>query len=395
MHKLHGVIRDGYQGDLAPVEREQFRTDSNLDKDLSLIPINFFLHNRKGKMSVDELVFQAIKHPHSARFDRLALFAFHLNRVGSGTRVTGRPAWANEFVREKLWKNGVWQKASLSEESLDSFLETRMRAKLDVRTKCRTNYRHLFVLCGYLPAPLPVINSHEEQWIGPALFLAWDRHILDDGKGDKKTLRSLIDKEGIYKLLGVTREYAKAQADDFVDLYESLGCLERFSQAEAEPDSEPSLQLDPPPGAVQEKDLKWLEQEASDKAIGRRQVERLEQKRDSRNAAALKQRYDNTCQFCETPLRIEKDRFYSEAAHIKPVGRDHNGPDKPSNMLVLCPNHHLQFDWGALRLHKVDGGYRIKSIIPDDPLHGKEITLKHPLDDDCVKYHHDWLGVDS
>ena len=96
--------------------------------------------------------------------------------------------------------------------------------------------------------------------------------------------------------------------------------------------------------------------------------------------------------FCGAKLQVAEDLFYSEAAHIKGLGKPHNGPDKASNMLVLCPNHHLQFDRGVLRLHKVDAEYRIKSNTEGDPLHGTAVTPTHPIDDDCVKYHHDWFG---
>ena len=127
----------------------------------------------------------------------------------------------------------------------------------------------------------------------------------------------------------------------------------------------------------------------SDAVIERKLVERLEQKRDRREAAALKQRYNNACMFCGTQLQVAKDRFYSEAAHIRGLGKPDNGPDNRSNMLVLCPNHHIQFDWGVLRLHKVSDHYQIKSKAVADPLDGKKITLIHSIDDDCVKSHHE------
>lgn len=41
---------------------------------------------------------------------------------------------------------------------------------------------------------------------------------------------------------------------------------------------------------------------------------------------------------------------YAEAAHIRPLGRPHNGPDICSNILCLCPNHHVLFDAGAFRI---------------------------------------------
>ena len=154
----------------------------------------------------------------------------------------------------------------------------------------------------------------------------------------------------------------------------------------------PALQT-PAPEVPEEGGREQMEQEESDEGIERRLVERLQQQRDRRKAAALKMRYDNTCMFCGTQLQIAEDRFYSEAAHIKGLGKPHNGPDEESNMLVLCPNHHIQFDEGILRLYKVGNFYRIESKAADNPLHGKTIALDHFIDDDCAKYHRDLLRV--
>lgn len=385
LRKLHTVIRAGFHNSLTPVERQRFREDSDLDTSLSLIPVNFFLHNRNSRISVDELVFQAVERPHSTRFDRLGLFALHLNRVGKGHRVVERPAmWANEFVRECLWSGGVWQSSALPDASLDSFIEDRMAAQGDVRVKCRNNYRHLFELCQLWPSSLPIINSGAEQWIGSAFFLAWDRYILDGGGSEKAALLALIASEELYKLLGVTEQYAMTQANRLADLYVHVGRLDRFLGTK-------KVLVPPAPEVPEEAGLEWIEQQESDEVIGRRAVERQEQQRDRQKAAALKQHYNNTCMFCGTRLQVAEDRFYSEAAHIRGVGAPHNGPDKASNMLVLCPNHHLQFDRGVLRLQKGGAHYQIKSQTAADPLHGKTITLTHPIDDECVKYHHDWF----
>lgn len=395
LRKLHNVIKRGFSDTLTPVGRRKFRDDSGLDDSLNLIPVNFFLHNRGGQMSVDELVFQAIERPHSIRFDRLGLFALHLNRAGRGARVEPRPAmWANEFVRERLWSNGLWRSSALPDATLDPFIQDRMDALLDVRIKCRNNYRHLFELCEFWPTALPIINTQAEQWIASALFLAWDRHLLDGGPDDRATLLGLLDADELYKLLGVTRDYAHDQATSLVDLYISVGRLGRFREAKKVPAPAVAPTPKPAPEVPEEEGLDWLDQEESDDVVERQVRSQLVQKRDRRKAAALKQHYDNTCQFCGTRLQVAEDRFYSEAAHIRGLGKPHDGPDKASNMLVLCPNHHLQFDRGVLRLLKVGSDYRLRSKTPGDPLHGGTITLNHTLDDSCVKYHFDWFKAE-
>lgn len=396
LRKLHIAIQSGFQNNLAPVNRQNFRDNSDLDASLSLIPVNFFLHNCASQISVDELVFHAIEYPHSDCFDRLGLFALHLNRAGSGKRVNERPTmWANEFVRECLWSGNSWQSSALSDASLDSFIENRMDAQDDVRLKCRNNYRHLFELCKFWPSSISLINSDAEQWIAPALFLTWDRHILNGGQDDKDSLLELINSDEIYKLLGVTQEFTNERASHFVDLYIDIGCLARFLV-------EKKLHEDKATTATTKFDVRklselpegegldWLKQEESDQVVERRSVERQEQKRDRKKAAVLKQHYDNRCMFCGTRLQVSENNFYSEAAHIRGLGEPHNGPDNVSNMLVLCPNHHLQFDRGMLRLSKDGDGFRIESKIIDDSLDGKVIYLKHFVDDNHIQYHHYW-----
>jgi hypothetical protein len=39
---------------------------------------------------------------------------------------------------------------------------------------------------------------------------------------------------------------------------------------------------------------------------------------------------------------------YAEAAHIRPLGAPHHGPDTPENILCLCPNHHVLLDHGGV-----------------------------------------------
>ncbi len=394
--KLHTAICRGFQNRLEPVERQSFRNDSGLDGSLSLIPINFFLHNHNGRMSVDELVFRAIEYPHSTHFDRLGLFSLHLNKAGSGDHVVECPImWANEFVRECLWSNGTWQSSALQDGTLDPFFEDRVDAKSEARLKCRSNYRHLFELCKFWPSSTSLINSGAEQWIMPALFLAWDRHILNGGLDDEMSLLKLIDSDELYKLLGANREYVIMCADNLVEIYIDVGRLARFQKTKKPPTSEIWMDTAFQQEFIElpeESGLGWLEQQGVDEAVERRSAERQELKRDRKKAAVLKQHYDNTCMFCGTRLQITYDGYYSEAAHIKGLGEPHNGPDKISNMLVLCPNHHLQFDRGVLRLYKEGASYRIKSKIKGDPLHGKAIALTHPVDEDFIKYHHDWVG---
>jgi predicted restriction endonuclease len=64
----------------------------------------------------------------------------------------------------------------------------------------------------------------------------------------------------------------------------------------------------------------------------------------------VKRLHDHTCQTCGTRLALGPDRGYAEGAHIRGLGRPHDGPDIPANVLCLCPNCHVLFDNGALHI---------------------------------------------
>jgi putative restriction endonuclease len=69
--------------------------------------------------------------------------------------------------------------------------------------------------------------------------------------------------------------------------------------------------------------------------------------RDTAQARQIKELYDYRCQMCG--IRLEGLAGpYAEAAHIRPLGAPHNGPDTPDNILCLCPNHHVLLDHGGV-----------------------------------------------
>ena len=72
--------------------------------------------------------------------------------------------------------------------------------------------------------------------------------------------------------------------------------------------------------------------------------------RDTELARKLKQLHQHRCQLCGLSIALPGNQAYAEAHHIKPLGSPHNGPDVPGNIIVLCPNHHAELDFGAQRL---------------------------------------------
>ncbi|MBD2665717.1 HNH endonuclease [Richelia sinica FACHB-800] len=72
--------------------------------------------------------------------------------------------------------------------------------------------------------------------------------------------------------------------------------------------------------------------------------------RDTQLACQIKLLHHHRCQLCDTSIVLPNGNSYSEAHHIKPLGRPHNGPDIASNIIVLCPNHHVMLDYGVIKL---------------------------------------------
>lgn len=73
-----------------------------------------------------------------------------------------------------------------------------------------------------------------------------------------------------------------------------------------------------------------------------------EYKRDNKTVAQLKILRNYECQICHQFILTRNGSRYIEAAHITP--KRHHGPELPQNLLILCPNHHKEFDLGNLRI---------------------------------------------
>ena len=64
----------------------------------------------------------------------------------------------------------------------------------------------------------------------------------------------------------------------------------------------------------------------------------------------MKKKHKNKCQICGFTFQKKDGNYYSEVAHIKPLNSLEIGIDKPSNLIVLCPNHHKMLDFGSIKI---------------------------------------------
>jgi len=109
--------------------------------------------------------------------------------------------------------------------------------------------------------------------------------------------------------------------------------------------------------------------------------------RDTEKAKAIKDLYDFKCQVCSLAIKT-KNGFYAEAAHIKPLGKPHNGDDNFNNLLCLCPNHHVMFDKGTF---SIDDNFNLLGLQSTKLL----VKDEHSIDVENFKYHREIHGYTS
>lgn len=107
--------------------------------------------------------------------------------------------------------------------------------------------------------------------------------------------------------------------------------------------------------------------------------------RDTERARQIKALYHYRCQMCRVRLAGPAGP-YAEAAHIRPLGAPHHGPDVSDNILCLCPNHHVLFDLGGV------------AVADDFTLIGQEgrllVDFRHSINKDHLRYHREHYWID-
>ncbi|KQX13971.1 hypothetical protein ASC82_08635 [Streptomyces sp. Root431] len=113
--------------------------------------------------------------------------------------------------------------------------------------------------------------------------------------------------------------------------------------------------------------------------------------RDTALTARVKRLHGDRCQICDLQL---KTRFgtYSEAAHVRGLGRPHNGPDEQPNLIVLCPNHHVQFDTLAIY---IDEQGAVRSTADDSTTGRLRLHPTHHISEAHLRYHRALCGKDT
>jgi hypothetical protein len=112
--------------------------------------------------------------------------------------------------------------------------------------------------------------------------------------------------------------------------------------------------------------------------------------RDTEEVTALKTLYDHTCQVCGDRRQRNRRQGYAEGHHLEPLGEPHDGPDAEGNLLVVCPNHHADFDHGTITVEPetLTIRHQYESALDGRSLY---VTDGHDLETSHLEYHHEQL----
>ena len=204
---------------------------------------------------------------------------------------------------------------SLRQEALLCLIYYRgFRGHSDYRLAARETYRPLAEFFGLSQADLARLAGDQRR-------SAWEINI--QGTRERLAQRGYVQRpppHGIWKLTSEGVEKARSLASSYAEL---------LPHSESETPRARDLSQPPEPTRVLSQTYRIL--------------------RDTSLARQIKALYRHRCQLCGSTICL-RDRAYVEAHHLRPLGPPHNGPDVAENIICACPNHHVQLDYGALRL---------------------------------------------
>lgn len=238
LKRLYDHINVGFDGELVDVPRALYRRRVERLGVPDFIPINFFLFNKikdgVDHVMVDELVFQALKEPHTSRFDKLALFAFNLSYVGSwrgAKRHQRRPAmWANRYVTLRVAHELKWKISHVNATDIEAQLRKMKHLEANESTyrKLATNLSFLYEVGGFAGFE----ETRISRWWVDALFLAADRlfadHELSGEVPSPNALPAMLLKANFNKLVGPETVEKSFATGHLVALYNICDGRSRF-----------------------------------------------------------------------------------------------------------------------------------------------------------------------
>jgi pimeloyl-CoA synthetase len=116
--------------------------------------------------------------------------------------------------------------------------------------------------------------------------------------------------------------------------------------------------------------------------------------RNLSKATKLKMLYQYNCQICCSSIQINESEKYAESHHMQQLGHPHNGVDDWNNMIVVCPNHHIMFDKGAIAIHPETlelYGFNKNRVVRISNIKTMFKTENHTIRKEYLQYH--WENI--
>jgi hypothetical protein len=118
-----------------------------------------------------------------------------------------------------------------------------------------------------------------------------------------------------------------------------------------------------------------------------RMVRRKDFDRDYPALDELKALYEHRCQVCQRRLELGREKYYCEAHHLRPLGREHRGPADMSNVVILCPNHHAEFDFFLFAILDYQGMSRkLEHMMRELAAGERELLVRHTIAPEHIDY---------
>lgn len=110
--------------------------------------------------------------------------------------------------------------------------------------------------------------------------------------------------------------------------------------------------------------------------------------RDTSLSRKIKEENNWKCQICGESIILPNSKYYSEGHHLKPLGGEHSGPDIRDNIIILCPTHHTEFDYGSIAINPRT--MRVEHIDRNNNFHGKNLAYtRNDLGQEFIEYHYE------
>jgi putative restriction endonuclease len=102
-----------------------------------------------------------------------------------------------------------------------------------------------------------------------------------------------------------------------------------------------------------------------------------------------KRLHNSRCQICGDSIGTPAGD-YAEGAHIRPLGRPHDGPDTEANVICLCPDDHVRFDYGAI---VITDGLDVVDALNGAKLGKLRTVAGHKIDPAHIRYHREHFAI--